>query len=257
MRRKILAAALLIGTVSAPQLQAQEASAAVAASAAPAVDPMAVQALQKMGAHLQSMKRFSVSTDLTGERVLEDGQKLQHTATADLEVDRPNKIRVVMRSARSEREVFYNGTTVWLYTPAQKYYSTVPFDGNLKALVEQFRIRFGVEFPLADLFVWGTPDAPIDQFESAMYAGQDYIGSDVCDHYAFRQQDLDWQIWIKAGASPLPRKLVITRRDDDARPQSSSIIDWNVSPAFTNAVFTFKPPAGTKKIDIIPIKTKE
>lgn len=124
-------------------------------------------------------------------------------------------------------------------------------------MVEQFRIRFGVEFPLADLFVWGTPDAPTDQFESAMYAGQDYIGSDVCDHYAFRQQDLDWQIWIKAGASPLPRKLVITRRDDDARPQSSSIIDWNVSPAFTNAVFTFKPPAGTKKIDIIPIKTKE
>ena len=39
------------------------------------VDPTAIQALKDMGAHLQSLKRFQVSTDLTGERVLADGQK--------------------------------------------------------------------------------------------------------------------------------------------------------------------------------------
>ncbi len=43
-----------------------------------------------MGAHLQTLKRFQVSTEMTGERVLADGQKLQHEATADLDVDRPN-----------------------------------------------------------------------------------------------------------------------------------------------------------------------
>ena len=30
-----------------------------------------------------------------------------------------------MRSARSQRELIYDGKTVTLYTPAQKYYSTV------------------------------------------------------------------------------------------------------------------------------------
>ena len=58
-----------------------------------------------------------------------------------------------------------------------------------------------MELPLSDLFVWGTPAAPLDKIESAMNAGQDFIGEDLCDHYAFRQGKFDWQIWITAGTS--------------------------------------------------------
>lgn len=35
-----------------------------------------------MGVYLQTLDRFRVSTELTGERVLADGQKLQHMAYA-------------------------------------------------------------------------------------------------------------------------------------------------------------------------------
>jgi hypothetical protein len=73
---------------------------------------------------------------------------------------------------------------------------------------------------MADLFLWGTPAAPLDKIESAMNAGQDFIDNDLCDHYAFRQGNIDWQIWITTGSKPLPRKLVITNRSDEARPQS-------------------------------------
>jgi hypothetical protein len=247
---------MLAATIVSPHVFAQ-ASAPVAASAATnPVDPAAVAALQKMGAYLQSLKRFSVSTDLTGERVLEDGQKLQHTATAKLDVDRPNKIHAVLSSARSERELIFNGKDVTLYTPAQKYYSTVQFDGTIGALADKLRENYGVELPLSDLFVWGTPNAPTNQFESAMFAGQDYIGSTLCDHYAFRQKEIDWQIWISAGADPLPRKIVITNRDDDARPQSVSILDWSTHAGFKDSEFTFRPPAGAKKIEIVPVKNK-
>ena len=70
-----------------------------------------------MGAYLQTLKRFAVSTEVTGERVLADGQKLQHTATANLDVVRPNKLRAVMRSSRSDRELVYDGKSVTLYAP--------------------------------------------------------------------------------------------------------------------------------------------
>jgi hypothetical protein len=263
MKRSVLAMLILAGTILAPLTEAQTASDATASSsAAPAsspanpVDPAAIQALKAMGAHLQALRRFSVSVALTGERVLEDGQKLQHSATAQLDVDRPHQIRVVARSAQREHEIFYNGKTVSFYVPQQKYYSTVAFDGNLAELIGRMHEHYGIEFPLADLFVWGTPDAPTDQFESAMFAGQDYIGSDLTDHYAFRQKDIDWQVWITTGDKPLPRKLVITRRDDDARPQSVSIIDWTTSPTFKDSVFTFHPPAGARKIEIVPVGGK-
>ena len=225
-------------------------------AAANAVDPASIQALKDMGAHLQSLKRFRVSTEVTGERVLADGQKLQHTATANLDVERPNKLRVVMRSARSERELFYDGKTVTLYTPAQKYYSTVEFSDTIGKLIEQLETRYAVQLPLQDLFLWGTPAAPLDKLESAMNAGQDFIDDDLCDHYAFRQGKIDWQIWITAGDKPLPRKVVVTNRADEARPQSVSMIDWNLKPSFKDSVFKFTPPKGAKKIEIVPAKTK-
>ena len=84
--------------------------------------------------------------------------------------------------------------------------------------------------PLSDLFLFGTPAAPLDKIESAMNAGQDFIDDDLCDHYAFRQGKIDWQIWITTGGKPLPRKVVITNRGDEARPQSVSLIDWNLKP---------------------------
>ena len=256
MVRKILALGSLAILLAAPSAFAQPAPAGAAAAAANAVDPASIQALKDMGAHLQTLKRFRVSTELTGERVLADGQKLQHTATADMDVERPNKMRAVMKSARSEREIFYDGKTVTLYTPAQKYYSTVEFTETIGELIDKLEDRYGVELPLSDLFLCGTPAAPLDKIESAMNAGQDFVGDDLCDHYAFRQGKVDWQIWITTGSKPLPRKLVITNRADDARPQSVSLIDWNLKPAFKDSVFKFTPPKGATKIEIVPRKTK-
>jgi hypothetical protein len=165
-------------------------------------------------------------------------------------------MRVHMASARSERQLFYDGKTVTLYTPAQKYYSTVPFTGTLGELVEKLKERYDLEVPLSDLFIWGTPAAPLDKIDSAMNAGQDFIDEELCDHYAFRQGQIDWQIWITAGSKPLPRKIVITNRADDARPQSVSLLDWNLKPTFTDAVFKFTPPKGARSIEIRPRATK-
>ena len=80
-----LALGLLTLALAAPFSHAQSAAPESAKSAVSAVNPESIQALKDMGAHLQTLKRFSVSTDLTGERVLADGQKLQHSATAKIE----------------------------------------------------------------------------------------------------------------------------------------------------------------------------
>jgi hypothetical protein len=220
------------------------------------VAPGSIQALKDMGAFLQTLSRFQVTTEVTGERVLADGQKLQHTATASLNVARPNKLRVRMVSPRSDRELIFDGKTVTLYTPALKYYSTVDVVDTISGLIGRLQEKFGMEIPLSDLFVWGTPAAPVDRIESAMNAGQDFVGEDLCDHYAFRQGNYDWQIWIQTGSKPLPRKIVITNRADEARPQSVSLIEWNLKPTFKDSIFAFTPPKGASKVEILPVKTK-
>lgn len=251
----LAAVGLCIGAGAAFAQQPTPAS-AVAKPAPNPVAPGSIKALQDMGAYLQTLSRFQVTTEVTGERVLADGQKLQHTATASLDVARPNKLRVRMVSARSERELIFDGKTVTLYTPAQKYYSTVEVVDTISGLIGRLQEKYGVEVPMSDLFVWGTPAAPVDRIQSAMNAGQDFVGEDLCDHHAFRQGDFDWQIWITTGSKPLPRKIVITNRADDARPQSVSMLDWNLKPTFKDSTFTFTPAKGASKVEIVPLKTK-
>jgi hypothetical protein len=220
------------------------------------VSPESIKALQDMGAYLQTLTRFRATAEVTGERVLADGQKLQHTASATVDVARPNRLRVRMISPRSERELVFDGRTVTLFTPALKYYSTVEFADTVGGLVGKLQERFGVDVPLSDLLVWGTPAAPLDGIQSGMNAGQDFVGQDLCDHYAFRQGDVDWQIWIMTGSRPLPRKIVITDRKDEARPQSVTLIGWNTKPAFDAATFAFVPPKGATKVEMVPLKSR-
>lgn len=251
------ALALMALTLAVPVLHAETAQPASTGQATvAAINPAAIQALKDMGNDLQALKRFKVATELNGERVLADGQKLQHSASAIVYADRPNKMRARMISARNERELVYDGTTVTLYAPAQKSYSTTTFSGSLDELVNRLEQRYGIDVPLSDLFSWGTPLAPLDKIESAMNAGQALVGGDLCDHYAFRQGSIDWQIWISAGSKPLPRKLVITNRADEARPQSIQLFDWNLKPGFKDAVFRFTPPRGATAIEMLPRKTR-
>jgi len=256
MVRRILLLSLMAISLAAPSAYAQTAPAGADKPAANAVDPASIQALKDMGAYLLTLQRFEVSTELTGEDVLADGQKLQHTATADLDVQRPNKIHVLMKSARNERQLIYDGKTLSLYTPAQKYYGTLELEGTLGDVIERLEGKYGMQIPLDDLFRFGTPAAQFDKFESAMNAGQDFVDGDLCNHYAYRVGKIDWQIWIETGSKPLPRKIVITNRAEEARPQSVQMIDWNLKPTFKDAVFKFTPPKGSSKIEIVPVKIK-
>jgi len=256
MAHKKLPLSLLALLLAAPGLCAESAPAGTSQSVVNAVDPASIQALKKMGAHLQTLQRFQVSTNVSSETVLEDGQKLQQSSSAEVQVHRPNKLRALMWSARAERELIYQDKIATLYTPALKYYATAEVADNIGGMINQLEARYGVEVPLADLFLWGTDAAPVDKIKSAMNAGQDFIGRDLCDHYAFRQGKIDWQIWITTGESPLPRKLVITNRADEARPQSVSHIAWNLKPTFQDTIFKFTPPRDAQNIGIRPLNTK-
>ena len=97
---------------------------------------------------------------------------------------------------------------------------------------------------------------PVFECDAIAGVGQDFIDDDLCDHYAFRQGNLDWQIWITTGSKPLPRKLVITNRADEARPQSVSLIDWNLKPTFKDSVFRFTPPKGATAVELHALDNK-
>ena len=55
------------------------------------------------------------------------------------------------------------------------------------------------------------------------------VGGIDCDHLAFRNPRVDWQIWIQKGEQPLPLKYVITTKWVTGAPQYSlRLSEWDV-----------------------------
>ena len=108
--------------------------------------------------------------------------------------------------------------------------------------------KYGLDVPLADLFFWGSDNKSSANLTAAMDIGASEVEDVTCEHYAFRQEGIDWQVWIQLGDYPLPRKLIITTTTDDARPQFSSVFTWNLAPSYNEAAFKFDPPKDAQKI---------
>ena len=71
-----------------------------------------------------------------------------------------------------------------------------------------------------------------------------------CDHLAFRNTDVDWQLWIEIGGRPIPRKYVITSKAVTGGPQYTlRIKDWKTDVPIAADSFSFKPPADAKKVE--------
>ncbi|MDG2525594.1 DUF2092 domain-containing protein [Stenotrophomonas sp. HITSZ_GD] len=221
--------------------------------AAAAVDPRAAAALEKMGRYLRSLKNFTVHGDTTLDVVTDDGQKLQFPGEVDYKVRVPDGLRLDWKTDRKERALYYDGKTLTLYGPKNKFYARVEAPPTLHELVAVARDRYGIELPLPDLFLWGTPAAPISALQQATFVGPARIDGSVTEQYAFRQDGVDWQLWLETGDKPLPRRLVITTTTDPAQPQYATTLTWNTSAALKDSTFAFVPPKDAARIELVEV----
>ncbi len=77
-------------------------------------------------------------------------------------------------------------------------------------------------------------------------------------HLAFVQDEIDWQIWIQAGPRPVPRKLVITYKNEPGSPQYvARLFGWDFQPRLAEEFATFHAPAGSDQIDFLPAELAE
>lgn len=244
-RRMLLACCL---TVLATSAQAQQPAATAE------VEPGAIAALDKMGAYLRTLKSFQVEAATTDEDVLEDGLKIQYAGVTNILAEMPGRLRAEVSNDRHQRLYLYDGKSFTLFAERLNVYVTVPAPPTIRQLDDKLDQKYGINVPLADLFRWGSPGRSTDGITVATDVGPAVVAGTTCQHYAFRQDGIDWQIWIQKGDYPLPRKLVITTTTDEARPQHTVVYTWNLAPSFNDAAFTFDPPAGAGKVVLTEIK---
>jgi hypothetical protein len=238
-----MAAGLMLGSSGSSVAEAKP------AATTPAIDPDAIAALPRMGAFLREQQKFAVRANVTTDDLLPSGQKVQMVGTIELMVRRPDRLRADVRGDRRDEHLYYDGKTFTIYGERVGYYASFQAPATLAELKDVTEKRYGIDLPLADLFYWGTEHDGTSDITAATKVGVSTVEGTACDHFAFRQKDVDWELWIEQGAHPLPRKIVITTTSEKSRPQHGAVLDWDLSPKLTDDLFTFAPPREAHKIE--------
>jgi len=230
---------------------ALSAASALAAEDEPKVDARADQWLHRMGDYLGHAKFFSVNAEIWQDVQLSSGQQVQAGRTIALQVRRPNRLHTEVHSTRRNHELIYDGDKITLFNRAQNFYGSVRANGSLDEAMDTASERFGIAMPLEDFLRSDPYHDFLHNVESGSDIGPTTVMGKPCEHLAFTQGNIDWQVWIESGARAVPKKFVITYKDEPGTPQFTAIFSkWDFTTSLPDYVFKFEPPPGASKIAV-------
>jgi hypothetical protein len=221
----------------------------------PDVEPKADQTLRKMSDYMAQLQQFKIQTENMLEIVLTSGQKIQYYNQLEIAIKRPNKLRVGREGEVYDQEFFYDGKTLTQYSKGANYYASIEVPPTLDGALEFALETLHIEAPAADLIYSNSYEILMENVVSGFYVGMSNVDGVNCHHLAYRNNDVDWQIWIEDGDKPLPKKFVITTKWLTGAPQYTvSVKSWDLSPKLKDDMFTFVPPKDAKKIEFVQYK---
>ena len=214
------------------------------------IQPRADELLRQTCALLAATPRFAFEAEETFDEVFERAPRLQLTNVRRVLVEKPGRLAAEAAGDTLYRAAWFDGRRLSVLNREENVYTTLDQPPTLDAALDQLASKYGVEVPLSD-FVYSDPYAVLS--EGALYG--EYLGIHQaagvdCHHLAFTQASIDWQMWIDAGEKPLPRKLVISYREEPGVPQYFAVIrKWDLEPVIPEGAFRFEPPKGAKRVE--------
>ncbi len=217
-----------------------------------AIEDEAVAALKEMSDFLMTANTMQIVSNGSLDVVTNSGQRIQLDGKTTYKVRKPAGFVIDYESDIKSRRFIYDGKNFTVFSPKLGFYSTVAAPATNRDVLKTIYDKFGIALPLEDLFRWndGSNADRLQALKAAYNVGVSTIDGVVTDHYAFREDNVDWEVWIQQGDQPFPRKLVIVDRHDPAKPTFIARLQWTMNPAFTDSDFAFVPDANAKKIQM-------
>lgn len=252
MRRFLLVAA--VGVLSACSSDVSHSPAGPSHATLPAhaanaaIDPRADAILRKMSDTLAGASTICFSAAMTGQEMIDTGQIAEFSRRSEFCLHRPDRLYVQQIAGDERWQFWYKGSSLTITDG--KSYATVPAEGHIDQMLDAMAREYDMVVPLADLTLPNPYEALVGRALTGSYIGAGEVGGVACDHLAFTSQQVDWQIWVQKGSTPLPRKIVIDYKLRPGRPEFVAILsDWNLTPgAAADAVFDPQLPPGAQKL---------
>lgn len=208
-----------------------------------AVEPRASEILAAALTHLAGTTSLTLRAEVISETTLSSGEKLQYPGTLEIALRRPDRLSYKLESEQRRVAAWYDGKSFALLDSEKNVCATTPAPSSLGLLFDDMAARLGFRPPLSVLLGEDSASAIPKRIESGFYVGRGVVGGVACHHLAFRQQNVDVQLWVAAEGAPVIKRIVITQKKLPAAPQLSyTIVSWDFAAVLGDAVFVFEPP---------------
>jgi hypothetical protein len=249
-RKLIMLLALMLSAFlcAVPAFAAQE-----PATGNPGSDADAMALLMKMGDFLAQAKQFSVSIRAGYDVLQETGQMIEFGELRKLTLVRPHHIRADAERSDGEKVlVLFDGKEITVFSPEEEVFASTAKPGDLDNAILHLRRDLQLRLPLAMMFVTNFRSELERRVRSVQFVELTTLMDVPCVHLAVRTNAVDFQIWIPSEGDPLPRRVVITYREEEGQPQyGANFSEWNLAPNPPESFFSFTPPEGVQRIPFL------
>jgi hypothetical protein len=165
---------------------------------------------------------------------------------------RPDGLHTVFNGDERQTQTFFDGKTVTIYDAAVNMYAVTDVPPDIDSAIDAIFDKYGFSVPLADLVYADPYNILIANVIEGRWVGRHSIAGVPCNHLAFTQESIDWQIWIEDSDQPVPRQVLITYKDEPGWPQYlARLTNWDFQPQFSNNYFQFQPPPGSDEMEFL------
>ena len=223
------------------------------------LDPAAASAkgdalLREMSKNMAAAQTFSFTADERREGGPK-GTKASKVTSRRVAIRRPNAFAFAGKGDNGNVEAWYDGKQLTLVSHAQKVWARGPMPPTLDESIDFISSEYRIPIPTADLLYSSPYDALMTKDTTGGWVDVQKIGDVSCDHLAYQQELVDWEIWLSADRR-LPCQLKITYKTEPDSP--STIVTYHgLESQVATDTFTPKIPDGYQRIKIMRHATRE
>jgi hypothetical protein len=218
---------------------------------APILEKYALDRLKQMSETLASAKAFTYrSNNFMEVQAAATGQFLTFFVDTEVALQRPNKLRVNVFGDVPGFQFYFDGAKVSAFDPQKNVHSVFGPIATIDEMLDFVTTKAHINFPSADL-MYSNPYAVMTKnLTHAIVVGPSMVNGVPCEHFAYMEPGLNWEIWIENGKRALPLRLAMTYKQVPNFPRFMiEYKDWNLNPKLKADIFVFKAPANSRQIE--------
>ena len=218
------------------------------------IDEKAIATLKEMSNYLGESQTMSFHINSYFDMVQKAGTKIKVNRASKVLLKRPNQLNIQAEGDDgSAVSIWYDGSKLTMWMRDINQVMSDDIEGTTDAMLDHLIDKFDVQLPLSDLFYTDVSTSLTKEIESATYVGIRLVDGIKCHHLFFRSPDVDWQIWIEADATPVPRRFAMDFIGEDNDPQyMANMTSWSIGGELGDFNFVAAVPESVKKVDFNP-----